>query len=591
MKLRLRTYALLVLLGVSLIPLLLFGVLALDRAEETAIDEVRTGTERVADSIARRIAAHIESERALLQTIGAGVIMGGDPSLTANAFSIQYPYLHGITVYGTDGAKIADQDSLNPDEDHRMVAARAVAGEHAAAPVRPASATSGGPFAHTVTVGEPIWIAGERVGAIVATIDLVGIWKPINQARVGRSGFVRLIARDGTLLAHGDPEERREVFVTRDHLALVADARDDATVVNAQGTEVFAAVADVGQRGWLVMVEQPVHEALGAVRAMRRDFFLLTGVTLLVAIGAALLAGRKAVRGIEQLEEHTRVLASGDLDAVIETRSPIAEIDGLGAGVNDMAASLKRLNQEARERERLSTFGRVAAGLSHDLKQPLEHVRTACEELAHDRENPDSWELFDWMRRSELPRLVRFLEDLKRLAIEGRAKLHIDTVDPERLLADLAESLRGSPKWSRVEFQHASSSPRFHADENLLRRALYNLAANAADACSETESRSGTVRLEAASETSSITFRVRDTGPGIPPQVIDRIMHGDFHSTKRTNGIGLGLGVARHVVQMHGGRIEVSSEVGAGTTFTLTLPVEIELDGEPSAAGVDVAQH
>jgi signal transduction histidine kinase len=587
---RIRTYALLLLVSASVL-LLVFGYVALERAERTAVDEVRTGTERVADTIALRIAAHIESERTLLRTLGAAVLLGKTPDLATNAFSIQFPYLHDITVYGTDGARIADQDFSNPDDDHRMVAARAIAGESAAAPVRPASASASGPFAHTVTVGEPVWIAGERVGAVVARIDLVGIWKPINQARVGRSGFIRLLAGDGTLLAHGDPEERREVFGSRDHVQLVAGARARATIPNAQGVEVFAAVAEVGERGWMVIVEQPAAEALGAVRVMRRDFYALVGATLLLAVGAALVAGRKAVRGIERLEAHTHVLASGDLDAVVRTRSRIAEIDGLERGVNEMASSLKRLHHDARERERLTTFGRVAAGLSHDLKQPLEHVRTACEELAHDRDSPDSWELFDWMRRSELPRLVRFLEDLKRLAIEGRAKLHIDSVDPDHLLAELTESLRGSPKWSRVEFSHSSSAPRFHGDENLLRRALYNLAANAADACSETEGRSGTVKLEATEVAGEITIRVCDTGPGIPPAVIDRIMHGDFHSTKRTNGIGLGLGVARHVVQMHGGRIEVASEVGAGTTFTLTLPEEMGSEDEAGATGVDVAHH
>ncbi|HLU67327.1 MAG TPA: sensor histidine kinase [Kofleriaceae bacterium] len=568
---KLRAFALLLVAAASLLPLLGFAALARSRAEATAVAEVQGGTERVARIVARRIADHIAAERELLRTIGAAVTLGDDPALTLNAFSIQHPHLHGVTVLGPDGRAVARQGQPGPDHDE--ITRRALAGESAAAAVRPATADSGGPFAHTITVGEPIWIAGERAGAVVATVDLVDVWETVNVARMGRRGFVRLVASDGTLLAHGDPEERRYVFAAVDNLGFIERARRGGTVVNHQGVEVLAAVADVGERGWMIVVEQPVAEALGAVRAMRRDLLLLGGGALALAIGAAVLVGRKVVRGIERLEGHTRVLASGDLDARVEPSARIAELDSLARSINEMADSLKRHHREARERERLTTFGRVAAGLSHDLKQPLEHVRDACEGLAADRESPESWELFDWMRRDELPKLQRFLDDLRQLAVDGKAKLIMGEVAPERLLEELAANLRGSPRWAhKIQFEIASSAAPFLGDDTLLRRALYNLAANAAEACYRAPGGAGTVRLEAADRTDGVVFRVADTGPGMSPDLIERVMHGDFHSTKRTTGIGLGLGVARHVAQIHGGRIEVESEVGAGTTFTLFVP-------------------
>jgi signal transduction histidine kinase len=569
---RFRTYAIGVLVAGGLAPLAVFGYLASRRAEEAAVAEVRLGTERIAQNVARRIASHVESERSQLSIIGAAIALGRDPELTLNAFAIQHPRLHGLTVYDASGKRIAGQGNGAVDEDHRMVAERAMAGESAAGKVR--AAGESGPFAHTLTLGEPVWVAGERVGAVVAALDLVGIWQPINQVRLGRKGFVRLVASDGTLLAHGDPEERRYVFSGNDELDLVQRARVGDIILNQQGEEVFAAVSEVGGWGWLVLVEQPAAEALGGVRSMRRNLLFLAGGTLLFAIGAALLFGRRAVRGIERLESHTRVLASGDLEAVVEPKSGITELDSLGHGVNDMAGSLARLHQEAREQERLNTFGRVAAGLSHDLKQPLEHLRTAFEELAADPESEASWALFDWTRKSELPRIVRFLEDLRQLASEGKARLKVSEIEPEVLLEELAASLREAPLWSRIEFQVASSAPPFAGDEILLRRALYNLAKNASEAILETPGKAGTVRLEAAKNGGGVELYVRDDGPGIPPDRVERILHADFHSTKRTNGIGLGLGVARHVAQMHGGRIEVESEVGKGTTFTLRLPGE-----------------
>jgi signal transduction histidine kinase len=570
--LRLRWYALILLVLVGLLPLGVFGWLASSRAERTAVAEVRTGTERVADSVAHRVAAHIEAERLQLHTIGTAILLSGNPAYSQNAFEIQFPYLHELTVYGADGKPVLDQPALRPDDDLRMVAERALAGHAASAPVRPASATSGGPFAHTIALGEPLIVAGEQAGAVAARVDLVEIWQPISSARVGRRGFVRLLDPRGTLLAHGDPEERREKLTPADNLAIVARARAGDTITNSQGEEEFAAVAEVGDRGWLVVVEQPVTEALGSVQAMQRQLLFLAVGGLLLAAGAAWFAGRKAVRAIESVEAHTRVLASGDLDAVFEPASGIAEIDSLGGRINDMATSLKRLNQEARARERMNTFGRVAAGLAHDLRVPLEHVRDACEGLAANKDDPAFWEDFEFCRTTELPRLRAFIEDLHRLSIQDAGKLTPRTIDATHLLEDVAHQLRGSPRFTNISFAVDSKAGSFLADDRLLPRAIYNLGKNAAEACAGNGRPEKEVRFEAEEQPEGVVIRVRDTGYGMTPEVLARIMTGDFHSTKRTNGIGLGFGVARHVAEIYGGRLEATSKVGAGTTFTLLVP-------------------
>ncbi|HKE16691.1 MAG TPA: sensor histidine kinase [Kofleriaceae bacterium] len=579
---RFRIYALLVLVVVGLVPLAAFGILAVQRAGSTAVAEVRGGNERLAYAIARRIDAHIEAERDLLHTIGIAILQADVPDLTQNAFSIQFPNFHDLTVYAPDGRRVAGPPVPDNSADHRLVAAQARAGKSAAAPVRPPAEGRSGPFAHTITVGEPLVLAGEPAGAVVAQIDLMEVWKPINQVRVGKSGFVRLVTADGTLLAHGDPEERRYVFSSEGNRKIVASARAGRTITNQQGVESFAAVADVGERGWMIVVEQPVAQALGAVTAMKRSLFLLVCVTLVIAVLAAYFAGRKAVHGIERLGLHTRVLASGKLGERVDIRSGLAELDALGAGINEMAASLEALHDDARRRERLTTFGRVAAGLTHDLRHPIESVRTACESLAAHREDEDAWELFEFMRQKELPKLKRYLEDLRRLTAAGSVSLSLHHIEPVHLLEDIAADLRASPKWRGVSFAVESKAEAIDADENLLRRAVYNLAANAADAC-VVNGRGGEVILEAAEGTGTeVTIRVRDNGPGMSTETLERVMSGEFHSTKRSNGIGLGLGVARHVAQLHGGRMEATSQLGAGTTFTLALPRA----GEEGQAGV-----
>jgi signal transduction histidine kinase len=150
--------------------------------------------------------------------------------------------------------------------------------------------------------------------------------------------------------------------------------------------------------------------------------------------------------------------------------------------------------------------------------------------------------------------------------------LTVSHIEPQHMLEDIAADLRASPKWRGVSFAVDAEAQPLDADENLLRRAVYNLAANAADAC-VVNGRGGEVRLEAAEGSGAeVNIRVRDNGPGMSPETLERVMSGEFHSTKRSNGIGLGLGVARHVAQLHGGRMEAESALGSGTTFTLAIP-------------------
>ena len=109
-------------------------------------------------------------------------------------------------------------------------------------------------------------------------------------------------------------------------------------------------------------------------------------------------------------------------------------------------------------------------------------------------------------------------------------------------------------------------------NRSLFRRALHNLAANAARACFRSGRADAGVTFEVADSADALQLRVIDTGTGMAEEQRDRILAGDFASGERQSGVGLGLGVVRHVVQGHGGSLTIESEVGKGTTFTVILP-------------------
>lgn len=550
---RVRTFALLMLVTFSVAPLLGFGYVAITRWEQTARSEVAEGQVRLAQTVAERIEAYLESSHSKLRVIGQAVLQAADPELALNAFSIEFQTFHDMAVYRDRGDRLAGEPPAGGDG--ATARERAIAGQSWSSGVLPADPERAGPFANTMVLGEPVSVAGHEEGAIVALLDLIELWRPVNSIRIGQTGFVRLVAKDGTTLAHGNPANRREVF---SH-----DAHSDG--------DTMVSKAAVPGTGWSVIVEQSAGEALASVRSTRRHLLWLGGITLILACVIAVFVGRRFVRGLEALGAHTERLAGGDLSARARVGGELAEINALAAAINDMAGSLQELQAEAARRERLATFARVAAGLTHDLRQPIETIRAACTRLATDPEDEDAWELFRWTCDNELPRLTRFVHDLRGLAGTGDMAVETERVDIAELFDSLCDDLRAAPKWQGIEFESAATNAVVDADRNLLRRALYNLAANAADACA-TRKQGGRVKLSAEPGDGAVRLCVDDDGVGMSEQVLERILSGDFQSTKRSTGIGLGLGVVFHVVQRHGGSVDVSSVPEQGSRFAIELP-------------------
>jgi len=571
---RARTYGLLLLALVGILPLAVFGYLALQRSESTAIDLARTSNQRLAVAVADRIAAYMTAERQLLATMGAAALQAksrDDAKALLGAYELSHQHFHDVTVYRRDGSAWVG----NPTGEFARLATSAAAGERDSSRVKPAAKNATGAFAHTMVIAEPVMVAGRREGAIVATVDLVGIWPPINSTRVGKSGFVRLLTADGQLLAHGDPEERRFVFDADAgaNRAFIAAAQNKSIVTNQQGKRVVASVAKVPNSNWVVLVEQSVGEAFAGAAAIRRDLVILGLLAVVVIILLGVVFGRFLVRGLERLRAHTNTLASGDLEARVDPKSRLLEVRALADSLNEMSESLHQLHEEARARERVTTFGRIAAGLAHDLRRPIEALRSACEMVTRAPDDPEAIALLQSVNEKDLPRLKEYMDDLRHLAQSGDMDLRRQRTDPGALVQEVVAELATKPKWAGVEFSATGECDDTFWDRRLIHRALFNLAANGAEAILEGR-RSGmvTIALAPPREDELVQIRVSDNGVGIPQDRLGEILSVDFVSTKRTSGIGLGLGVVRQVADAHEGRVEVSSRPGHGTVFTLTLP-------------------
>jgi signal transduction histidine kinase len=573
---RVRTYGLAVIAAVAIAPITIAGMLMVARARSTALDQVRVANARVADRAAKELGAFVHAQAEILRTVGnavspAAALSPQQSERVLRAYVLAFPHLRSIDVVGK-GCQPLGSSRLASEKRPGCgdpAVDSALAGRSFFGSVR-----LDAELAPIMLMAVPLDVAGVAIGAAVAEVDMVGMWDVVNGIQVARTGRARLIASDGTLLGHGDPQQRGRVF-QRDHDATLASVRAVAPdrgvmLADSRGRDVLSVWAEVPELGWTVVVEQPVSEAYAAAQAMARHLWWIVGATVVLAIGVGLWLGGPLVRGLEAVRGAVVRLGRGEWTARAPSAGP-DELRALADALNHMAGELDRLHAEARARERLDTFARVAAGLAHDLRLPIENAREAVGYALSNVESPELKQILHRTLEADLSRLSRFVRDLRRLAHDGDVSVAQTSVDPGKVAARVIEDARAAPRWGGVEFSSGGSAQAALLDADLMERAIGNLVANAADA---TVGRAGgqvtvTVRDEGGS--GGVAFDVSDNGPGMSTERIAAITDGAFQSDKRASGIGLGLVVVRHVARVHGGTLAVKSTPGQGTTFTLKV--------------------
>jgi signal transduction histidine kinase len=222
--------------------------------------------------------------------------------------------------------------------------------------------------------------------------------------------------------------------------------------------------------------------------------------------------------------------------------------------------------REMMEHERLAAVGRMAAGIMHDIRDPLANVRLQAELLKHKTTPAEASRVAD-MIIQQLDRFASMTQEVLDFA-RGVSALKLETVQVGPLLHDVLTSLEADFKKCNVSVSrelHYTGSWRL--DREKLTRALYNLASNAADAMYN----GGVMTVRTQKEGSLLIIEVADSGPGIPDAVRARIFE-PFFSHEKTHGTGLGLAIVKKILDDHHGTVEVDSEPGRGTTFRLLFP-------------------
>lgn len=242
------------------------------------------------------------------------------------------------------------------------------------------------------------------------------------------------------------------------------------------------------------------------------------------------------------------------------------EFQRLGEAFNGMADRLVELQQTAVKQERQAMFGRIAAGLVHDLAHPIQNIGNNCRLMLKMYQDEDYRETFRRTVERELQIVRRVLEDLRNLA--RPIPLERFPVDVGRSVGENVENMMHLAETAGVSLVvDVPEAPVYIlGDVFALGRAFRNIVLNAIQATPP--GGSIVVRAEGADDRVRITFT--DTGCGIAPDRLQAIFD-DFMTTKR-RGLGLGLAITKKIVEQLGGAIRVESEVGHGTTFTIEFP-------------------
>ncbi len=287
--------------------------------------------------------------------------------------------------------------------------------------------------------------------------------------------------------------------------------------------------------------------------------------------------------GVVRRRPEGELSSRGNVQAVSATCAPVLDEHGTTSGAVLILHPLSlqhSLEDMSRRAERLATLGTVAAGLAHEIRNPLGGIKGAAQLLRTALADPELLRCTEIIIR-EVERLNALVEHLRDLS--SRPALDLAPINVHRILNDVVALERQAPEWGtvtlRTEFD--PSLPPLRGDAGQLTQVFLNLVKNALEAMGGTGELVLTTRIETrfrlrrpGRRGQFLTVAVEDTGPGVPETDQLRLF-APFFSTKPMGG-GLGLTVCQRIITEHGGAITHEARAGGGACFRVTLPVSEE---------------
>ncbi len=563
------------LVSATLLPLSVFGIVAVWQARSAARQAVTAGHQRVAARAAGQIQQYLDNALAILRSTAENVSRADlDPRQRERVIrnmAIAFEEFDEIALANEKGelelfSGVGSSRIMETPYGEEAIAA-ALHGRDYRSPVYITDE-----LVPAMIVALPTEGLGSIDGAALAEIDLLHLWRLAGDIRIGEHGSLSVIDPEGRLIASGDGEMKRRVFQGLDHPDaehVIALGRDGGVAERAGegGASIVAAAAALpAPTGWTVVMEQPAAEAFALADRLTTQLVLLVLLFAASALLVGYFGGRwQVVRPIAALIGGTKRIAAGDLDHPVELRSA-DEFGNLARSFNTMAGDLAEMQDRIRRQERHAVFGRIASGLVHDLKHPVRSIKNASQLMERMHDDPEYRETFRRVVDREFAKIDTFLENLHTLTHD--IPYHPIRLELGGLLDEIVETFAAEVERGGVAIvrEGDASGAAFLADRFSITRALSNLVGNALQAMPD----GGRLTIAVREEEGATVLAIGDTGCGIEPERLETIF-ADFVTTKR-KGLGLGLALAKRILDQHDIAVAVESAVGEGTTFTLRIP-------------------
>ncbi len=558
----------------GILPLVAYGAVSIYSLRSGTRQSVVTGNLNVARRAAEQIQLYVDTNLKILQTLASDLegtsLQPWQQDKILKNHVLDFPEYREITLFDATGSPVASsrvgRPQLRPD----------ASGTPVGADVMLSSVAVDDDLLPTAVVSIRLKRLNEPRGWLLGELRLEELWRMVDRIRVGQRGFALVVAREGQLIAHGDPNEKARVaqgenlrqHAVVDWLQRNTEAESYSTdIPSPDGADVaLAAGAPLRPLGWTVIVEQPGSEAYAVANQLTRQLYLVIGVALFASVLAGYLWGRQFIRPIFALKRGTEAVAEGRLDERVQIATG-DEFQQLGDAFNSMADKLVELQENVKRQERQAIFGRIAVGLVHDLSHPIQNIGNSCRLMVKVWDDLEYRETFKRTVEREFATVKRVLEDLRHLA--RPLPLERFSIDVNRSVLDVVESMRAQADAAGLSLycKTAPERPFMEGDLFALGRVYRNLLTNAIQATGQ----GGIVSVETARADGTAQIAISDTGVGIASERLAAIFD-DFVTTKR-RGLGLGLAISKKIVEQMGGTIAVRSELQKGTTFTIRMPM------------------
>ena len=344
------------------------------------------------------------------------------------------------------------------------------------------------------------------------------------------------------------------IFVTSDGKTFIYAAYPLGRLASTVAARVETLILSVPQTG-----------SMAILVSLIRPFLFAGFMALVVSLIVAIIFARSIYRPLKQVTRAAQKIARGDYDQRIPVDGP-KEVSELASGFNHMAEEVKRSQQQLRH---------FVADVSHELKSPLTSIQGFAQALIDGTAGDEGARLkAARIIDSESKRMRRQVDELLELARmqSGQLKIKLEPVDLNELLKHCHEVFSIQAKERGVSLKmETGPTMTVPGDCDRLEQLLGNLLDNAIK-----NSPAGGEVLLASRQLSGdvVEIKVADCGPGIPPEQIPYVFERFYQLTGVRTGVGLGLAIAREIVQAHSGTIEVISEPGQGAEFIIRLPSE-----------------